>query len=514
MESMESNVLGIAPDKWKADCVLVLAFENDRSKNISPALWKQNAWLLSSPAVMEFKGKSKELVTLYGASNELTPRVLLVGLGKQEKATVQSVRHAVATASKHCREKEYGSVAFTEDNLKYVAEAFSATTESIMQESIIAANLGLYRCEQYKGTGKKEKDTPNPQFIVLADSADKAKTLESSALEAQAEAEGVVFARDLANGPANYITPEYLATEAKKLAKECGFSCNVLSEKEAEKIGMGAFCSVARGAEQEGRFIVLEYAPKGKEKEDPFVVVGKGITFDTGGISLKPSAKMHEMKGDMAGAAAVLGFFKAIGKLPEGVTLPRIIGLVPAAENMPGGRATRPGDIVTTLSGQTVEILNTDAEGRLILCDALTYAQKNWKPKALIDIATLTGACVIALGDDTTGLFTDNCELRKTTLAIAEKLGELCWPLPMWKEYDKNINSDVADMANIGPREGGAVHAAIFLRRFIEEGTLWMHLDVAGPANVYKTNPLHPVAGATGEGVRLFLHLAKEFINK
>jgi Leucyl aminopeptidase len=280
-----------------------------------------------------------------------------------------------------------------------------------------------------------------------------------------------------------------------------------MEEEEIREKGMGALMAVGKGARHSPRFIVLEHCPKGKENDDPIVIVGKGITFDSGGISLKPPAKMHEMKGDMGGGAAVLGFFAALGAMPDPEEMPRIIGLVPAAENMPGGNATRPGDVITTLSGKTVEIHNTDAEGRLILCDALAYAQQQWKPAVLLDFATLTGACVIALGDFGAGVFTHDKGLRRAILDAAEDTGDLMWPMPLWDEYDSNLKSDVADMTNTGPREGGAVNAALFLRRFVEKDTRWAHLDIAGPGYVVQTSPLHPVSGGTGVGVRLLCRM-------
>ena len=242
--------------------------------------------------------------------------------------------------------------------------------------------------------------------------------------------------------------------------------------------------------------------------------MGKGITFDSGGISLKPAEGMQRMKGDMAGAAAVLGLFRTIGLCPDAESLPRIIGIIPATENMPGGGATRPGDIVTALSGKSVEIVNTDAEGRLILCDALAYALRNWKPRLLADIATLTGACVVALGREAGGLFTEDPALRDLFLESAASVGDLLWPLPLWKEYDPNIKSDCADMVNAGPREGGAIHAALFLRRHLEPGVPWVHLDVAGSAQVLRSTPLQPVPGGSGVGVRLFYAVARRFAVK
>ncbi len=320
-----------------------------------------------------------------------------------------------------------------------------------------------------------------------------AKALDASLARARALAAGVTLARELANRPANHCTPTHLAAEARALARRhAKLTVEVLERKDAEKLGMGAFLAVAQASQQAPKFIVLRWQG-GAAKEPPVVLVGKGITFDTGGISLKPAPEMDEMKFDMGGAASVLGTLQAVAELGLRAN---VVGLVPACENMPGGAAVKPGDVVTSLSGQTIEILNTDAEGRLILCDALTYAAR-FKPAAVIDIATLTGACVIALGHHRSGLFSPDDALADALLAAGERADDPAWRLPLDAEYDEALKSNFADMGNVGGRPGGAITAAKFLQKFT--GTLrWAHLDIAGTA--WKSGK---DKGATGRPVAL-----------
>ena len=498
---------------WGASCTLVFVFEGETPEEAAPALWQQAPWLGITPGLRDFSGKKDETLLVYGHPDLPLSRVLLAGLGKREKAKLHPFRLTLAACAQQCRARRFESLGLVAENMEHLGKAFSLSRENIAAEAVLASLLGLYRYASLASPHAREEDAelpPNPAFLAFMLSEKQVPDPFRRAVRiAEAEAAGSLFARDLVNGPANLITPSFLADTAEKLAGKHDFSFAVAGAEEIRRLGMGAFWAVASGAEQEPKLITLEFAPRGKENDQPLVFVGKGITFDTGGISLKPAAKMHEMKGDMAGAAAVLGLFAAIAAMPEPENLPRIIGLVAATENMPGRMATRPGDVITTLSGKTVEILNTDAEGRLVLCDALTYAQQQWKPKALVNIATLTGACVVALGDYAAGLFTDSSALRRLVMDTAEQHGDLFWPLPMFEEYEVNLKSDVADFTNMGPREGGALNAALFLRRFIEKGTEWAHLDIAGPGYVTKTTSLHPVSGGTGVGVRLFCAMAR-----
>jgi len=306
---------------------------------------------------------------------------------------------------------------------------------------------------------------------------------------------GVTLAREVANRPGNHCTPTQLADHAQELAHAMKLKVEVLGRKEIEKLGMGAFLAVAQGSDEAPRFIVLRYHGAAAD-EPPVVLVGKGITFDTGGISIKPAAEMDEMKFDMGGAASVLGTFRAVAQLKARVNL---VGLIPACENMPSGRAVKPGDVVTSLSGKTVEILNTDAEGRLILCDALAYAER-LKPRVVIDIATLTGACVIALGHHRSGLFTPHDALAEALTRAGDAALDPCWRMPVDPEYDDALKSNFADVANVGPRAGGAITAAMFLKRFTDK-LRWAHLDIAGTA--WKSGA---AKGATGRPVGLLTH--------
>src|SRR5690606_25789192 len=308
-------------------------------------------------------------------------------------------------------------------------------------------------------------------------------------------AKGVNLARNLGDLPGNICTPTYLANEAKRLARnQPRLSAKILEEKQTKELGMGALLSVSAGSDEPAKLIVLEYRGGGKN-DAPVALVGKGITFDTGGISLKPGAGMDEMKYDMCGAASVLGTFQTLLELQ----LPlNVVGIIPASENMPNGRATKPGDIVTSMSGQTIEILNTDAEGRLVLCDALTYSER-FKPKVVIDIATLTGACVIALGAHASGLYSNRDELAQALLAAGQQSNDRAWHMPLWDDYQKQLDSNFADMANIGGREGGSITAACFLSRFTKKFA-WAHLDVAGTA--WKSGS---AKGATGRPVPLLV---------
>ena len=327
--------------------------------------------------------------------------------------------------------------------------------------------------------------------------ADKAavNVLKQGLAQGEAIANGVGVARECANRPANFCTPTWLGEEAKRLGKAHGFDVQLLDRKAVEKLGMGSFLSVARGSEEPLRFIIMQYNG-GAKKDAPIVLVGKGITFDTGGISLKPAAEMDEMKFDMGGAASVLGTMRAVAELKPRIN---VVGLIPACENMPSGIATKPGDVVTSMSGQTIEILNTDAEGRLILCDALTYAER-FKPAAVVDIATLTGACVVALGNHHAGLFSSDDGLAEELSAASKRADDPCWRMPLDEEYDEGLKSNFADMANVGSRAGGAITAAKFLQRYTKAYP-WAHLDVAGVA--YKGGA---AKGATGRPVGLLTH--------
>jgi leucyl aminopeptidase len=347
----------------------------------------------------------------------------------------------------------------------------------------------------YRHTKPSAGPAPALAGVTLLAAKEEAAAARAGVARGQGVAAGVTLARECANRPANHCTPSFLAAEARKLAKAHGFKVQVLDRKDCEKLGMGSFLAVAQGSDEPLKFIVLRH-DGGPKTQAPVVLVGKGITFDTGGISIKPSAEMDEMKFDMGGAASVLGTFRALGELKPKLN---VIGLIPACENMPSGRAVKPGDVVTSMSGQTIEVLNTDAEGRLILCDALTYAER-FKPAAVIDIATLTGACVIALGAHRSGLFSPDDQLAEALLAAGAAGLDAAWRMPLDEEYDEALKSNFADMGNVGGRAGGAITAAMFLKKFTAKYP-WAHLDIAGTA--WKSGA---AKGATGRPVPLLTH--------
>ena len=367
-----------------------------------------------------------------------------------------------------------------------------ALTPAHAEALVVAASEAVY---VYRHTKPSAAASAKLARVSLLCAKPQQAALNKGLQQGQAVAAGIELARECANRPANHATPRFLASEAKKLGKQYGFKVEVFDRKQIEKIGMGSFLAVAQGSAEPPRFIVMQYQGAAKAAA-PLALVGKGITFDTGGISLKPGAEMDEMKFDMGGAASVLGTMRAIGELRPRIN---VVALIPTCENMPGGRAVKPGDVVKSLSGQTIEILNTDAEGRLILCDALTYAER-FKPAAVVDIATLTGACVIALGHHNSGLFSSDDALASELLAASRSALDPAWRLPLDEEYDEGLKSHFADMANIAGRAGGAITAAKFLQRYTAKYP-WAHLDVAGTA--WKSGA---AKGATGRPVALLTH--------
>jgi leucyl aminopeptidase len=402
--------------------------------------------------------KPGKLLQAYRSAGIAAPRVVLAGAGDGSGKRVQSAVQAAVASLRTSGTKRLVICLPADADDDAVRAAVAATAEASY----------VYVATKSKPEGRELQRV----IIAVGDAA----RYKAGFGAAKAAATGIEFARELANLPPNLATPTRLGDEAKKLAKTHGFQCEVLGPKEISKIGMSSFLAVAQGSEQPPRFIVLQYQGAAAS-EPPLVLVGKGITFDSGGISIKPSQDMDEMKFDMGGAASVLGTFRAIGEFKPALN---VIGLIPSCENMPDGRSVKPGDIVTSLSGQTIEILNTDAEGRLILCDALTYAER-FKPGAVIDIATLTGACVVALGGVRSGLFATDDGLADALQAAGDAALDPCWRLPLDDEYADGLKTNFADVANVAGRAGGAVNAAKFLQRFAGNYP-WAHLDIAGTA--------------------------------
>jgi leucyl aminopeptidase len=408
----------------------------------------------------DFERKPSKLLQAYRTAGIAATRVLLVGAGE---GTAKNVRTAVAAAMGAIKGSPAQRVVVC---LSWLKEAGAAQ----MQAAVVACGDAAYSY-----SASKSKVPPaklQRAVLVVADAAAAKAGFE----KAVGLVKGIALAKEWGNRPANYATPVMLAGAARELAKLPQIKAEILGPKEVAKLGMGSFIAVARGSEEPLRFIVLRYNG-GLKTDAPVVLVGKGITFDTGGISIKPASEMDEMKFDMCGAASVLGAFRALGELQPKLN---VIGLIPSCENMPDGKAIKPGDVVTSMSGQTIEILNTDAEGRLILCDALTYAER-FKPRAVVDIATLTGACVVALGGVRSGLFSSDDALAQSLLNAGERSLDLCWRLPLDDDYADGLKSNFADVANVGGRAGGAVMAAKFLQRFAGKFP-WAHLDIAGTA--------------------------------
>jgi leucyl aminopeptidase len=425
----------------------------------------------------DFSNKTGKTLQAYGLTGVSAAKIILVGIGEGKPSDVKSgLTGAMATLK--AAETSKAAVVFA-----------GSVTSAQLHAAVLAVADSTY---VYGTTHSKPKLRKLTQVTLGVQSANGA--LKEAFTSSVAMVQGIEFAKEWANRPANHATPTMLGKAAQGLAKTAGISCEVLGPKEVAKLGMGSFMSVAKGSAEPLRFIVLKY--QGAAKTDaPVVLVGKGITFDTGGISLKPAPEMDEMKFDMGGAASVLGVFKSLSLLKPKLN---VIGLIPACENMPDGLAVKPGDVVTSMSGQTIEILNTDAEGRLILCDALTYAER-FKPKAVIDIATLTGACVIALGAIRSGMFATEDALADALQKAGNDAMDLCWRLPLDEEYAESLKSNFADVGNVGGRPGGAITAAKFLHRFAQKYP-WAHLDIAGTA--WKGGG---AKGATGRPVGLLL---------
>ena len=487
---MEFTIKTGSPAKLKTGLLVLGAFAGGKLPALTAAAdgaaEGRIAALIKRGDLDDKAGSTLLLPDLPGVQAE---RVLLVSLGKEDELGDKTWRDALAAAAK--------ALAATPAKDAVIALADveldkRALPWRLQQSARILAD-GAYRFDALKSDkDKKDKKHRGAKKLVLLVTTELTAELDTAVLQGHAIATGMALAKDLGNLPGNICTPTHLAETAESLGKQHKFDVEVLDRDDMEKLGMGSFLSVARGSHQPPKFIVMQYKG-GKAKARPIVLVGKGITFDTGGISLKPAAEMDEMKFDMCGAASVLGTFKAIAQMGLPIN---VVGLVPTTENMPGGGATKPGDVVTSMSGQTIEVLNTDAEGRLILCDALTYAER-FKPECVIDIATLTGACVVALGKIPSGLLANDDELAAEILRRGTESGDRAWQLPLWDEYQELLKSNFADMGNIGGRYAGTITAACFLSRFAKDYK-WAHLDIAGTAWVSGD-----AKGATGRPVPL-----------
>ena len=498
---MEYGTKAGNPVKTRTQCIVVGVYENNQLSDSAALLDKASRGHIRKVLNRgDIQGKTNQTLLLHDVPNVNSPRVLLVGLGSLGTADPQrfisTMRTTIARIKQISAKNTLCCLLETKAGEKGLAWKTSRMIEQFED--------GLYSYNQMKGKPPESNQTIEVLDFQLADKNDQSEVAAAIA-RATALTTGIAAAKDVANTPANVCTPSYLASAAKQLAKDySSITTSVLEEKDMQKLGMGAFLSVGQGSDEPSKLIVIQH--KGaKPKDKPHVIVGKGITFDSGGISLKPGGTMYEMIYDMCGAASVLGTMTAIAKqqLPMNV-----VGVIAAAENMPSGSASRPGDIVKTMSGQTVEILNTDAEGRLVLCDALTYVDK-FNPATVIDIATLTGACVIALGSHATGLFSNDDVVANDLIEAGEDTLDRVWRMPIWEEYQTQIKSAFADMQNIGGREAGSITAACFLARYTKKYR-WAHLDIAGTA--YKWAGVNK--GATGRPVTLLTQYLNDRANE
>ena len=473
------------------DCVVVAAYENAALSNDAKAFENSSEFSLTAMyKTKQLSGKVGDNVLIYQTNGR--PSVLVAGFGEKDSVTPDKFRRSMTAVAKKIVASHFSNITFFVDEVS-VSNWSTEAKARYCAQAITYANYQFAYCKSQK---QKADQCLDISITYATTKDDDSQQAEQGLTVGSAIGEGMNLARELGNLPGNICTPTYLADKAREMEQPASsLQVEVLSEEQMAALGMGSLLSVSTGSEQPAKLIAMEYQGADKSVQ-PTVLVGKGITFDSGGISLKPGAAMDEMKFDMCGAASVFGVMQAVLALKAKINL---VGIVAAAENMPSGCATKPGDIVTSMSGKTIEVLNTDAEGRLVLCDVLTYA-KRYQPKVVIDIATLTGACVIALGKHATGLFSNNDHLANSLLDAGSDSGDRAWRLPIWEDYQKQLKSNFADMANIGGRDAGSITAACFLARFAEDYP-WAHLDIAGTAWLSGS-----VKGATGRPVSLLIH--------
>ena len=488
---MEYSVKSGSADKQRVSCVVVGVFKRRSPSEAATSLDAAGDALISS--VMrrgDMDGELGSTLMLHRPAGLFCDRILLVGCGKERDFDEAAFRRVHRVAAKTLNRS--GAI----DVANYLSELRVKGRDCAWQikNAVLATEEALYRFDACRGSDYKAPRRKLDRMSLAVTSRADLPAGEAALAEAQAMTAGVSLARDLGNLPGNICTPSYLADQARTLSKEHSrIKTRVLEEEDMQKLGMGALLAVSSGSRQPAKLIVMEFM-NGSKGDKPVVLVGKGLTFDAGGISIKPSAAMDEMKYDMCGGASVFGAMKAAALQDLKINL---VGVVPSSENLPDGQAVKPGDIVTSMSGITIEILNTDAEGRLILCDALTYVEKNYDPEIVVDMATLTGACVVALGAHASGLFTDKDPLARKLINAGESVGDRAWRLPLWSDYQSQLKSPFADVANVGGRDAGAITAACFLHRFTKK-LYWAHLDIAGSAWTTGSNK-----SATGRPVPL-----------
>jgi leucyl aminopeptidase len=486
----------------KSQAIILTLFEDSKKlTGVALEIDKKSGGLISELIGNgDFEAKPSQISVIYTRGTLPAKRIALAGLGKQSEFNLEKLRAAFAKVSQHLRNLNIKEAA-TSINLNLIPRKKEQIAQAVAEGSL----LGLYQFTPFKTVGREDLKEME-QLSIIAEEKD-FSLIESAIKKAQIITQAVYFARDLVSAPSNEMTPSIMAQKAREIAHRKNVSCKVLDKEKMKEMGMNALLAVASGSNEEPKFIILEYAG-GKKSVAPIVLVGKGLTFDSGGISIKPAEKMEEMKTDMSGGAAVMGVIMAAAdlKLPLNIT-----GLIPATENMPSGTAYKPGDILKSYSGKTIEVLNTDAEGRLILADALAYASA-FKPEAVIDVATLTGACIVALGDDVIGMLGTDDKLKSEIDRAAQTTGELVWELPLWESYHELIKSDIADYKNSSGRSAGTITAAAFLSKFTGDAP-WVHLDIAGPAWTNKEKTYIP-KGASGVAVRLLVEFLRNRVQK
>jgi leucyl aminopeptidase len=486
---MDYSIKIATPDNLSTQCLILGFYDKRKFTPIAAALDEILGGLLSKLLKRdEMEGKPGEILVVNHLEHGKIERVVMVGLGKKSALSAAVYRKAVIAAvkaAKDCGAKNAAS-------LLHEADVQERDLPWKIRQTVELLESAIYRFDRLKKDGER-KPAKLAKFQFLVESESETVTAETGLTQGKAIANGMSLAKDLANLPGNLCTPSYLAEQALELAKEHKkLKAKILDESDLEALGMGSFLSVSKGSRQPAKLIVLEYHGS-SSKSKPYVLIGKGLTFDAGGISLKPAANMDEMKYDMCGGASVIATLGVAAELKLPIN---VVGLVPASENLPDGAANKPGDVVTSMSGLTIEILNTDAEGRLILCDTLTYA-KRYEPVAVIDVATLTGACIVALGRHPSGLMSNDDVLAEAITKAADLAADRVWRLPLWEEYHEQLKSNFADLANIGGPDGGTITAGCFLSRFAEDFK-WAHVDIAGTA--WKTGA---DKGATGRPVPL-----------
>ena len=476
-----------SPSSNHSDCIIVAVFSKEKDKAIlgEAALELNTASDGALNAILDsgdFKGALEQTQMLYGVKGITASRVLMVGCGDKESFDTIALNKAVKSASKIIKRTDCKSICF------YLTDTLNDTAQAVTQ-TIISHGDSEYTLLDYKSEQTNESKLSEVSVALTSLDQSKKQALDTAVSNGAAIVAGMNLTKDLANHPGNVCTPSYLADQAKDIAEQYhSIEVDILEEEDMEKLGMGSFLSVSKGSDEPGKMIVLEYNGAKDKNQAPIALVGKGITFDTGGISLKPGASMDEMKFDMGGAAGMMGTLKACAEMQLAIN---VVVVLAAAENMPSARATKPGDIVTSMAGKTIEVLNTDAEGRLVLCDALTYVGK-YKPEVVIDAATLTGACIIALGHHICAVLANNDELAKDIISAGNTINDRAWQLPIGDDYKKQLKSSFADLGNIGGRAAGTITAACFLAEFTKEYK-WAHLDIAGTAWQGKDSTGRPV---------------------